>query len=109
MCYRARNKPAPLFPFGFGKSYTDFKLDGLAIGPIAGVSATDLKTPMTVTNVGPVAGCEVVQIYVYGVLKGFNKVSLAPGESCIVEVALDKYAFSEWSPKEGSWVVEPRA
>jgi len=53
MGYRARSKPTLLFPFGFGKSHTDFKLVRLAIEVIAGLSAADLKVPAIVTNVGP--------------------------------------------------------
>jgi beta-glucosidase len=109
MGYRARSKRAPLFPFGYGKSYTDFELKGFEIKRTADFSPLSVTVTTTVTNVGPVAGREVVQIYVDGVLKGFQKVLLAPGEGRVVEVTLDKYAFSEWSPKEGSWIIEARS
>lgn len=109
MGYRARSKPSPLFPFGYGKSYTDFRLEGLTIESITGLSVADLKVTTTITNIGPVAGREAVQVYVDGVLKAFKKVLLTPGESRIVEVTLDKYAFSKWTSKEGSWIIESRA
>jgi beta-glucosidase len=108
MGYRARSKPTPLFPFGYGKSYTDFSLQGMIIKTTPGLSAVDLTVATTVKNTGLVAGREVVQVYVDGVLKGFQKIFLTPGESRVVEVTLDKYAFSEWSPKQGSWIIEPR-
>ena len=70
----------------------------------------------TVTNTGPVAGAEVVQVYVRDVaasvarpvreLRGFAKVSLDPGESRQVTVTLDQRAFSFWSELLGTWVVE---
>lgn len=109
MGYRARSKRAPLFPFGYGKSYTDFELKGFEIKRTADLFPLSVRVTTTVTNVGPVAGREVVQIYVDGVLKCFQKVLLAPGEGRVVEVTLDKYAFSEWSPKEGSWIIEARS
>jgi beta-glucosidase len=106
MGYRALNKPAPLFPFGYGKPYTDFSLQGLTIKPTVGLSTADLTVATSVTNIGPVAGREVIQIYVDGVLEGFQMVFLTPGENRVVEVTLDKYAFSEWSSKEGSWIIK---
>lgn len=109
MGYRARSKPAPLFPFGYGKSYADFKVQGLAIKRRAGLTAVDLTVATTITNVGLVAGKEVVQVYVDGVLKAFQKVLLSPGESRAVEVTLDKYAFNEWSSDDKQWIIEPRA
>jgi len=71
---------------------------------------------VTVSNIGPVAGAEVVQVYVRDVdasvarpvreLKGFAKVALEPGESRRVTVDLDQRAFSFWSQLLGKWVVE---
>ena len=71
---------------------------------------------VTVANTGPVAGAEVVQVYVRDVeasvarpvreLKGFAKVSLEPGESRQVTITLDQRAFSFWSELLGTWVVE---
>lgn len=95
MGYRARSKPAPLFPFGYGKSYTDFSWQGLTIKTTTSVSVVDLTVATTVKNIGLVAGREVVQVYVDGVLKGFQKVFLTPGESRVVEVTMDRYAFSD--------------
>ncbi|KAJ5934466.1 hypothetical protein N7466_004013 [Penicillium verhagenii] len=109
MGYRARNKPSPLFPFGFGLSYTNFRCTELVILKSAGSSsAGELIVATTVTNIGSVAGREVVQIYVGGILKAFDGVTLNPGESQAVEVSLDKYAFSEWDPNRRSWVVKAR-
>ena len=99
MGYRGfeKNKKTPLFPFGFGLSYTTFELSDLKVTP---ASAT-----VTVTNTGDRAGAEVVQIYVgpnsqavidrpAKELRGFTKVSLQPGESKTVEIAIDDHAYS---------------
>lgn len=86
MGYRARNKPAPLFPFGFGLSYTKLKMTGLVTKELPGSSPIELILSTKITNIGSVAGREVVQIYVDGVLKAFSGVVLNPGESQDVKV-----------------------
>jgi beta-glucosidase len=106
--YRARSKPPPLFPFGFGLSYTNFQFSALSIVHVPSKSAVELIVRTTVTNLGSVPGKEVIQIYVDGVLKGWEKVMLRPGENKRVNIALDKYAFSEWNPDKRSWIVAKR-
>ena len=106
------------FPFGFGLSYTTFALADLAVTTSGSVADGTLaaEVAVTVRNTGPVAGAEVVQVYVRDVaasvgrpvreLKGFAKVVLDAGESRRVTVALDQRAFSYWSELLGRWVVE---
>jgi beta-glucosidase len=106
------------FPFGFGLSYTTFATSDLDVAVAGSVAQGDLAARVTVTvsNIGPVAGAEVVQVYVRDVeasvarpvreLKGFAKVALEPGESRQVTVDLDQRAFSFWSELLGKWVVE---
>ena len=106
------------FPFGFGLSYTTFALSDLDVAVSGSVADGDLAAEVTVTvaNTGPVAGAEVVQVYVRDVecsvarpvreLKGFAKVGLEPGESGQVTISLDQRAFSFWSELLGRWVVE---
>jgi beta-glucosidase len=81
----------PLYPFGFGLSYTTFKYTGLEVSPAAVSVAGRITVQATLTNSGDVTGEEVVQLYVGDVvasrvrpvkeLKGFQKVALQPGES----------------------------
>jgi beta-glucosidase len=108
MGYRARDGPAPLFPFGFELSYTTFEMSGFVVerdGSCNGVSVRAV-----VRNTGSLAGQEVVQVYVDGVLKAFEKTKgIAPGESVKVALKLDKYAFSEWDVKSNSWIARSRA
>jgi beta-glucosidase len=106
----------PLYPFGFGLSYTTFE-----IGP-PHLSATAIKADQSVTvsvdvrNTGKTAGDEVVQLYLHDVvssvtrpvkeLKGFRRVTLAPGESTTVQFTLDREAFALWN-EQMKRVVEP--
>jgi len=113
--YSAHNI-APLFPFGFGLSYTQFSFDGLKVTKQPGSDAATVS--FKVTNTGQRAGAEVAQVYLGFPpiaegnepplqLKGFRKVMLNPGRSQTVEVKLDARAFSYWSEKAHAWVVAP--
>ena len=111
----------PLFPFGFGLSYTSFELSGFSVTPAQAQS--DGKAPITVkvtvANTGDVAGAEVVQIYL-GIpvtgqppkrLVGFQKVFLEPGQSLDVTITIDPSAtnhpMSVWDYCERDFVVKP--
>ena len=106
------------YPFGFGLSYTAFRIDDVSVSVSGSVADGDLAVTVTasVTNTGQRAGAEVVQIYVGDVeasvarplreLKGFAKVHLEPGETQQVSCQLDERAFAFWSQRFRQWVVE---
>ena len=106
----------PLFPFGFGLSYTTFKFSNLHVPATAGRGAT-VPVSFDVTNTGKMQGAEVVQLYVSDPsakvdrpereLKGFEKVRLAPGETKHVMLALDGRSFSYWDEAEHNWTIDP--
>ena len=88
----------PVYPFGHGLSYTRFAYDGLRIEPAAGGASQGLRVSAQLRNVGDRAGDEVAQLYlefpeIEGVprlaLRGFQRVSLAPGETRTLEFELD--------------------
>ena len=91
--YRYMKKP-PLFPFGFGLSYTTFSYGSLSLSKPSIGASESITATTTVTNTGKYAGEEVVQLYVTDLvasvevprytLKGFQRVALEPGESKIV-------------------------
>jgi beta-glucosidase len=107
---------SPLFPFGFGLSYTTFRVANvrLAEATIRRDGAT--RVLCEVTNTGAHEGTEVVQVYVRDLvssvtrpvkeLKGFRKVSLAPGETATVEVPLGRAALA-FHDVDMQYVVEP--
>ena len=107
-------KIAPLFPFGYGLSYTTFEYSGLELSSVSSTGA--FTTSFTVKNTGAVEGREIAQVYIADPdaslprpvkeLRGFAKVSLKPGESKKVSVALDKYALSFYDERKCSWVAE---
>ena len=107
----------PLFPFGFGLSYTTFEIGAPQIADHVSVKSP-VKVSVAVRNTGKVAGDEVVQLYVHQVvasvtrpvkeLKAFQRVSLAPGESKTIDFTLGWNAFSLWN-EQMKQVVEPGA
>ena len=117
--YRYFDKHAevkPLFPFGFGLSYTTFAFSGLQV-PKTMAQDGSATVSVMVRNTGPRKGAEVVQLYVADPgarvdrpvreLKGFERVELAPGESRRVSFTLDRKAFSYWSSAQHGWMAEP--
>jgi beta-glucosidase len=106
----------PLYPFGFGLSYTTFSFANLKV-PATAASGETVPVSFDVTNTGSVAGAEVAQLYVSDPsatvsrpereLKGFAKVNLAPGETRHVTLNLDARAFSYWSPTANKWTIDP--
>jgi beta-glucosidase len=106
----------PLFPFGFGLSYTTFEIGAPQLSAEKiGVDGS-VKVTVDLRNTGKMAGDEVVQLYVRDVvssvtrpvkeLKGFKRVTLAPGAATSVEFTLDREAFALWD-KNMKRVVEP--
>ncbi|WP_218040501.1 glycoside hydrolase family 3 C-terminal domain-containing protein [Actinomadura sp. WMMB 499] len=104
------------YPFGHGLSYTTFSYSDLDATVEGSGDDVAVRLRLTVTNTGPMAGKEVVQVYVRDVecsadrpvreLKAFTKVGLAPGESAPVEFELDARDLSFFSPAHGRWVLE---
>jgi beta-glucosidase len=102
---------SPLFPFGFGLSYTSFALSNLGV-PAQPAADGTVSVGVDVRNTGSRAGAEVVQVYVGDPpsagepprqLRGFARVSLQPGETKHVTITLDPHAFSVWSTSAGKW------
>ena len=106
----------PLFPFGYGLSYTSFDYSNLKIDKQEIDDTETVQISVTVKNTGEVAGKEIVQLYVRDVessvirpekeLKSFEKVDLRPGESKEVTFVLDKRAFAYYNVDLKDWHVE---
>lgn len=111
------NNVEPQFTFGHGLSYTEFKYDDIRVNVIEESDEINTEVSFKLTNIGDRKGSEIAQLYVNDVeaslkrptleLKGFEKVSLLPGESKKVTITLDKKAFAFYSEDEKSWIVEP--
>jgi beta-glucosidase len=127
--YDATNE-TPLFPFGYGLSYTSFRYSQLRISPqqvqngtsdpgatscrCNGQSDNLVTVSATVTNTGAVAGSDVAQLYLGDPaaagepprqLKGFQKVTLQPGQSTTVRFSLSGHDLSYWNDTANGWVV----
>ncbi|PRO67138.1 glycoside hydrolase family 3 C-terminal domain-containing protein [Alkalicoccus urumqiensis] len=110
--YYNTKKIKPLFPFGYGLSYTTFSYDSMNVEQVDG----DVYVDVTVTNTGDRTGAEVVQIYLSHPessvvrpekeLKGFEKITLEAGETGTVRIALPEKAFAYYEPEKPGWHVE---
>ncbi|MEP6967861.1 MAG: glycoside hydrolase family 3 C-terminal domain-containing protein, partial [Pseudomonadota bacterium] len=108
----------PMFPFGYGLTYTCFAYSDLEATEEARAGET-VEVSFTLANTGQRPGKETAQLYVrprgpsverpVKELKGFAKVALAPGERKRVTLALNARAFSFWDPAARAWVAEPGA
>lgn len=109
-------KNSPKFPFGYGLSYTKFDYSGLKLSATKIKSNENIKVSFQLSNVGKVAGEEVVQLYLkdkFGSvvrpvleLRDFQKVKLNAGESKTIEFIIDKEKLSFYNNKL-EWVAEP--
>ena len=107
----------PLFPFGYGLSYTTFQMSNLRADKREMTADGKLTVTVDVRNTGSVAGAEVLQLYISDSkssqprpvkeLKGFKKVSLAPGEKQQVDFTIDRSALSFYDETTGDWTAEP--
>jgi beta-glucosidase len=107
----------PLFPFGYGLSYTTFKFDHLQLSRTSIRAGEGTEVQVEVTNAGGVAGDAVAQIYIHQrwgsasrpvrQLKGFQRVALKPGQTQTLRFPLGKDELEFWSPQAKTWVVEP--
>lgn len=103
----------PLFPFGFGLSYTSFAFSNLKVTPSTHDGHATVVVDFDVTNTGKMQGAEVAQVYVGDPsakiarprieLKGFKKLRLSPGEKQHVSISLDDRSFSYWDTATSQW------
>jgi len=107
----------PLYPFGYGLSYTTFSYDNLKLGQSEAKVGATLDVSVDVTNTGNRAGDAVVQLYIHQragsasrpvrQLKGFQRISLDSGAKQTVHFKLGPEELQFWSPALKKWVVEP--
>ena len=115
--YYDKKKVEPLFPFGYGLSYTQFTYHSLQLSAQSIRAEAGLQVHMEIENSGARAGKEIAQLYLCDVqsslmrppkeLKAFAKVALQPGERRRVSFSLDREALAFYDDARKSWVVEP--
>ena len=103
----------PLFPFGFGLSYTNFQYSNLRVEPGDSADRCNAKVSFDIRNTGQTAGAEIAELYVGAIqpkverppkeLKGFAKVLLQPGESKRVTLSLDQRSFAYFDTGSRQW------
>lgn len=111
-----RQHAKPLYPFGYGLSYTQFKYSDLKLSSKVLLPGQTVKARFKVTNTGPVAGYEVAQLYVspqkskvdrpVKELKGFEKIYLKPGQSKTVTIPLDERSLAYFNTRNDTWQVD---
>ncbi|MDE1181815.1 glycoside hydrolase family 3 C-terminal domain-containing protein [Paraburkholderia sp.] len=109
-----KNNRTPLFPFGFGLSYTTFRYSALDVSPAVASGDGRIRVSFNVTNTGGLAGAESAQVYVgergapvarpIKELKGFGKVFLQPGETQRITVFLNQRSLAYFDVNRSTWV-----
>ena len=118
--YRAYGRPGqapPLFPFGFGLSYTRFAFSHLSVTPQDASPNGPITVSFDVENTGERTGAEVAEVYVGDPsatvprpakeLKGFKRVMLKAGEIAHVSLSLNRRSLAYWSVQSHGWKVDP--
>jgi beta-glucosidase len=115
--YFDKHKIEPLFPFGYGLSYTKFDYSDLKVSPDHIAPGKPVEVSLRVHNGGSRSGAEVVELYVHDghssvdrptqELKGFRRVDLAPGETKDIHFTLDRGAMAFYSTAKKDWIAEP--
>jgi len=108
---------APLYPFGYGLSYTKFSISNLRTGAKTIPAGESIGVSVDVANTGSVTGDEVVQLYTHQragsasrpvrELKGFRRITLKPGERRTITLRLDTHDVGFWSTQTHQWSIEP--
>jgi beta-glucosidase len=114
--YTSANKK-PLFPFGFGLSYTNFAFSNLAVSPVSAKAGDEVSVSFDVANTGARDGAEVAELYVGDPsatvkrpvmeLKGFEKVRLAAGEKKHITLKLNNRSFAYFDEASRDWKIDP--
>ena len=108
------NNVAPLFPFGCGLSYTSFGYSNLVVSPVS--PSGQVQINFNLSNLGAIAGAEVPELYLGypaaaaeppKLLKGFQRISLAPGQTQPVSFNLTWEDLANWDPTARGWIVTP--
>jgi hypothetical protein len=110
-------KEKPLYPFGFGLSYTEFDYQDLTVEKTGQNEAAELKVNFNLSNIGNYNGDEVTQVYIRHLepqtvqpikqLKGFKRVSLSKGKTKQVQVEILVNELKYWDTKSGKFILEP--
>ncbi len=109
-------KGTPLYAFGYGLSYTTFKYSNFKIEDPKIEAGKNISVSVNVTNTGKMKGDEVVELYIQHInssvirpkkeLKGFQRITLQPGETKTVRIKLDPAMLAYWAADEHRWILE---
>ena len=115
--YYTSEDKKPLFPFGFGLSYTTFSFSNLKVAPEQASADAPITVSFDVTNTGQREGATVAQVYIgdpsakvkrpVKELKEFEKVRLGPGDTHHVSLTLNRRSLAYWSDDKKNWQVDP--